>query len=247
MRPAELIVSVTSFLLPVLATILLASFVRTSIGFGDALLATPILISFIGLQRASAISALFGMTISIILLARNWRGIDFRVARNLILGGLLGVPMGLLLIKAVPAPTAKALLGIFLIVYGTYSLFSLRLPYLGDNRWGYAFGFVGGVLGSAYGTGGPPLVVFGTLRRWPPDEFRSTLQSFFFFNNIFILVSHALAGFWERDVLMLYASSIPVVFVGVFTGLWASRFVPQHRFRQVVCLVLIALGIVSIL
>ena len=234
-------------ILPILAIILLASFIRSTIGFGDALLATPILMSLLGVQEASALAAMFGMSLSIILLLRNWRTVDFRLARNLIVGGALGVPLGLLLIKAVPAPTAKAFLGWFLIVFGCYSLFSPKLPYLQDGRWGYGFGFIGGVLGSAYGTGGPPLVVFGTLRRWPPDEFRSTLQSFFFVNNIFILTSHALAGFWTSHVLMLYTWSIPMVLIGTFIGLWASSFIPKHLFRQIICIVLIMLGIGSVL
>ena len=82
--------------------------------------------------------------------------------------------------------------------YGAYNLLRPGLPALRSEAWAYPFGFAAGVLGSAYNTGGPPVIIYGTMRRWPPAHFRATLQGFFLFTNIFVLVGHGLAGLWTR-------------------------------------------------
>jgi len=51
---------------------------------------------------------------------------------------------------------------------------------------------------------GPPLVVYGTLRRWPPDQFRATLQSYFLPASLAGLGGYWLAGLWVPAVTRFY-------------------------------------------
>ncbi len=114
-------------------------------------------------------------------------------------------------------------------------------------RWGYLFGFVGGLLGGAITAGGPAIVIFGTLRRLPPDEFRATLQGCFTPLNIFILLGHALAGLWTPPVLELYAMSLPVIFFALWIGGRVHHAIPAQAFSRVVYLMLVALGVVMVI
>ena len=47
------------------------------------------------------------------------------------------------------------------------------------------FGFFAGILGGAYNTNGPPVVIYGSLRKWSPATFRATLQGYFFMAAFF--------------------------------------------------------------
>ena len=110
-------------------------------------------------------------------------------------------------------------------------------------RWGYLFGFLARLLGGAFTAGGPPIVIFGTLRRLPPEEFRATLQGCFTPLNLFILLGHALACLWTPPVLELYLLGLPVALLALWLGTRVHRAIPAHTFERVVYLGLVLLGV----
>nr|MBP8293771.1 TSUP family transporter [Caldilineaceae bacterium] len=128
-----------------------------------------------------------------------------------------------------------------------YSLYRPTLPALPNERWAFPFGFVAGVLGSAYNTSGPPVIIYGTMRRWPPDLFRATLQGFFLVSNMIVIAGHGLAGLWTQEVLLLTLLSLPVLVTAVIAGAMVNRRIPAAQFARVVYLLLIILGAIFIL
>jgi len=71
-------------------------------------------------------------------------------------------------------------LGIIVAAFAIGSLWKRDAePRLIDERFAWPFGFAAGVLGGAYGMNGPPLAMYGALRRWTPERFRATLQGYF--------------------------------------------------------------------
>ena len=229
-------------------TIMFASaFIRSTLGFGDALVAMPLLALTVGIQTATPLVAFSAITIALTILLSNWRKVDIKAAWRLILTSSLGIPIGLLLLKGAPEHLVKALLGLLLILFGLFNLLTLRLPTLEGKASAYIFGFVAGVLGGAYNTNGPPIVVYGTLRRWPPERFRATLQGYFFATGLFILMGHALAGLWTAPVLKLYAYSLPFILLAILIGGKLNRSLTAKRFERLVYLFLILIGILLIL
>ncbi len=103
-----------------------------------------------------------------------------------------------------------------------------------------------GILGSAYNTNGPPIVVYGALCRWPPERFRATLQCYFFPTGLVILLSHGLAGLWTRDVLQLYGAALPVIMLAIWVGQKLNHIVSQQRFERLVYTFLVIIGLLLI-
>jgi hypothetical protein len=233
-------------LLSVLAILFVSTLIRATLGFGNALLAMPLLALTVGLHTATPLVALASMTIAVLMLWGNWRSIDVRSAWRLILASLFGIPLGLLLLTSVPEHLVKALLGLLLVAFGLYNLFEFRLPTLSGRGSAYLFGFGAGVLGGAYNTNGPPVIIYGMLTGWTPEQFRATLQGYFFTSGILILFGHALAGLWTAAVLRLYLLSLPVVVLAVLLGNLLNRYIPPGRFNRIVYGVLIGMGILLI-
>src|SRR5581483_2869772 len=98
------------------------------------------------------------------------------------------------LLTAVTAAVVKALLAVVIIGFALYCLLSRRQHALPDDRLAWLFGFIAGVLGGAYGMNGPPLVIFGSLRRWSPDRFRATVQGYFLPASLLGMFGYWLAG-----------------------------------------------------
>jgi uncharacterized protein len=234
-----------NFTTPVLLAmiiIFISTFIRSAVGFGDALIAMPLLAMALGMQTATPLVAFAASTIAITILIKNWRSVDIRSAWRLILLSLIGIPFGLALLRVAPEYMVKAILGVLLILYGLYSLITPNLPVIRNEKLAYIFGFVAGVLGGAYNTNGPPIVMYGLLRRWPPENFRATLQCYFLFTGLSILIGHGLAGLWTPFVLRLYLYSIPIIMIAIFAGGKINNHISKEFFSRIVYGLLIVIG-----
>lgn len=92
---------------------------------------------------------------------------------------MAGIALGLMLLKIAPETTVKAILAVVILGFSIYSVVNRPQRELKHDRLAWLFGFSSGVLGGAYGMNGPPLVIYGVLRRWSPVHFRATLQGYF--------------------------------------------------------------------
>lgn len=222
--------------------ILTAAFVQSAIGFGQALIAMPLLALLVGIQTATPLVAMAGFTASLFILLRQPTQINLGEAWRLILASALGVPIGVYLLTRLPEWIVVLALGILLILFALYNLAQLRLPTLHATSTAYGFGLVSGMLGGAYNTSGPPLVIYGMLRRWAPEQFPATLQSVFLTNGVLVLLVHHRSGLWTPQVLALYLAVIPFIPLATLLGRHLNQSLPRERFAQAIYILLILLG-----
>jgi uncharacterized membrane protein YfcA len=206
--------------------------VRSTFGFGDALLGMPLLALVIPLTTATPLMAFTGPTLSLFLLAREWRHIDWKGVRILIFSTIAGIPLGLLILKRVDARLVTLILAAVIILFALYGFFRPHLSRLQSGRSAVIFGFFGGVLGAAYNTQAPPIVIYGALRGWPPEMFRATLQGYFLPTGLAILVGQGAAGLWTAEVLKIFLWSIPVLAGAAGIGRFFSRRIPPGKFNR---------------
>jgi uncharacterized membrane protein YfcA len=227
-----------------LIILFLAALTKATLGFGESLLAIPLLTLVVGVQTATPLVSLLAATVTLLMLTRNWRQIDLTATWQLILAAMFGVPLGVWGLKLLPAAPVTVALGMLLIGVGLYNLTQPRLRSLPGRHWPYFFGFLAGLLGGAYNMASPPVLVYGAVRHWPPTQFRVTLQGFFLPVSLLILIGHAAAGLWTTQVLTLYALAWPVMLLAFWLG---SRFTAQidaRLFGRLLYSALVVLGIV---
>ena len=94
---------------------------------------------------------------------------------------------------------------------------------------------------------GPPLAIYGALRRWTPEYFRATLQAYFLPASIAGMAGYAVAGLWTPAVNHFYLVSLPGVVIAVFLGRSLNRRLPASRFISYVYIGLAAIGVVLLL
>jgi hypothetical protein len=228
------------------AILSVSTFVRGTLGFGNALLAMPLLALMLGIRVATPLVALSSFTIAMLMLLGNWRDVELQSAWRLVLASFLGIPLGLWLLQGAPEALVKGLLGVVLVLFGLFNLTTLRLPRLTWKPAAFAFGFMAGVLGGAYNTNGPPIIIYGVLTRWTPDQMRATLQGYFLPAGILILAGHGLAGLWTPEVLRFYAFTLPPVVLALLAGNRLSRKLPPGRFDKLVYGALVFMGVLLI-
>src|SRR5947209_20055022 len=96
----------------VLAVIFLATLIRSAFGFGEALVAVPLLALLMPVEVAAPLAVLLSITVAGVVVVQDWHKIHVRSAGWLILFTLFGIPLGLLLLRTLPEASIKALLGI---------------------------------------------------------------------------------------------------------------------------------------
>lgn len=202
----------------ILAVLFFATFVRSSFGFGEALIAVPLLALIMPVNVAAPLAVLISITVAVVVLAQDWRHVHVHSAGWLVLSTMIGTPLGLLLLTRVEGKIVKACLGTVIIIFSSYSLFNRKRAAFANDRWAWMFGFGAGVLGGAYGMNGPPLVMYGTLRGWSPKHFRANLQGYFLPASLMAMAGYWLAGLWKPAVTHYYLIALPVVIVAIFLG-----------------------------
>ncbi|HEY4320994.1 MAG TPA: sulfite exporter TauE/SafE family protein [Gemmatimonadales bacterium] len=209
----------------VMLVIFVATLVRSTLGFGEALVAVPLLALRIPLVVATPLAVLFSVVVATMIIAQDWRQIQLRSAGGLILSSLVGIPLGLMLLAHGNAQMVKLILAGVLMSFSVYSLTVKATLHLERDRlpWLLGAGLISGVLGGAFGMNGPPLAIYGALRRWSPQHFRATLQGYFLPVSLAGLIGFASIGLWGSIVTRYFLFSLPGAVAATLIGRVLNR------------------------
>src|SRR5690606_29033598 len=159
LRAIDLIILYTVLIL------FLATLVRSTFGFGESLIAVPLLALYLPIEIAVPVSVLVSVVVAGVIVVHDWNKIHVRSAGWLVFFAALGIPLGLWLVTSADERWVKGALAIVLIAFSAYALVGKPRTDPSDSKLGlFLCGTLSGVLGGAYGLNGPPLVVYGTMR-----------------------------------------------------------------------------------
>lgn len=227
----------------VTSVLFVATLIRSSFGFGEALVAVPLLALLLPIRVAAPIAVMVSVTVAALVIVQDWRSVHAGSAARLALPTMLGIPLGLMLLKAGAEPVVKGALAALIIVFSGYSLLGSKRRELSDDKLAWLFGFGAGVMGGAYGMNGPPLAIYGSLRGWSPQHFRATLQGYFLPASLAGMFGYWLAGLWTPAVNRFYLLSLPFVVLATLFGRAINRRIDAQRFGVYVHGGLIAIGV----
>ena len=168
-----------------LAGALAGGIVNGFTGFGTALTAIGIWIYAIPPTVAASLAIICSVVSQTQTLHLIWRAIDWRRGLFFVIPGVLGVPIGTLLLPHIDPKLFKLVIGCFLVVYPAYVLIRKRQI---KSAWGGTaadgiVGFGGGILGGLTGLSGVLPIVWTDIRGWTKEQRRSVVQ----FYNMAIL------------------------------------------------------------
>jgi len=221
----------------------LAAFTQSLSGFGLALVSMALLPAIVGIQLATPLVALAAIVIEVVLLLRFRQALDFRLIWRVVLASMIGTPAGVLFLRGVDERIALSVLGAVIAGYALYAFFGLRLPELKNQLWAWLAGLLGGALGGAYNTSGPPVIVYADCSRWPRETFKSNLQGYFIINSLTVLAVHLAGGTVTGQVWTLFWPALPAIALGLWAGLSLDHRLDPLAFRKVVLALLVVMGL----
>ena len=192
-----------------------------------------------------AVGSIAGQLLSI---RQVWPSLDLRRAGPMVGGGLVGVPIGVVLLPLVDAGAFRLGVGVMLCVYCPAMLMLGRLPrvHWGGRAADAAAGLAGGVMGGLAGLAGPAPILWCTLRGWDRDTQRAMFQTFLLVAQAGALVAFAAAGLLTAEVFRLAAWVLPCILLPSFLGTLVYSRLGGEAFRRLVLVVLLATGAVLV-
>ena len=233
----------------VVAGALAAGFVNGLSGTGYALVALGFWLQAMSPLTAAPLTALCGVAGHIQSLPRIWSGVRWSRLWPMLSAGIVGVPMGTLLLDHVKPSPLKMGVGIVLIVYSAWMAFVRRPPVVtgGGRPVDAAVGFIGGVLGGMASLSGPAPAIWAQLRGFGKDEQRGVNQPFNMSVLFLALVSAGIAGFLDRTFLIWAAITVPTTLIGARIGLALYGRIDDAQFRRILLGLLGLSGVTLIL
>lgn len=226
----------------------IASVVRSTLGFGESLIAVPLFILFLPVEIAVPLSVMLSILIALVIVIQDHRKIHFHSAKWLILYALPGIAIGIVILVYGSELLIKAGLGALIISYALYMLFMKSTRTLKEDNmlWLFTCGFLSGILGGAYGLNGPPLVVYGNMRRWSAKHFRATLQAYFLPASTIGLAGYYAKGLITFEVCYYFIIALTTAVPAIFLGRYLNHRLKDNSFFKYVFWGLVIIGIILI-
>lgn len=202
----------------VIAVLFAASFTQGMTGFGFALVSIPLLTLVIELPEAVALGALGGLVVNIFLIIKLKSFVKFLDLKNLIIGSVVGIPLGSFVLYSVSPDILKKILGAVIIVFVILTTAKIIKQKKINLKWGYVFGFFSGLLGGALNTNGPPILIYFYLNGYDKFKQKASITGFFLIASVFIVSSHALTGITSISTLRNFGLAFPFILTGIFLG-----------------------------
>ncbi|HEY3147043.1 MAG TPA: sulfite exporter TauE/SafE family protein [Dongiaceae bacterium] len=228
------------------AAILLAAVVRGFSGFGFSLLSITAISLILPVPQIIPSIFLLEIAASINLIPGIWREIHWSSLRWLMLGYVIGLPLGVYALINAPAAPAQIALGIFVIGTATLMLRGFHLAKTPGRAASTATGVASGLLNGAFGIGGPPVILFYFSTPGAAAIGRASIIFFFLFTD-FLGVSYlAHQGLLTAQSVVQFALWTPALLIGVWIGAHGFKRMDQQVFRRWVLVILIALAALGI-
>jgi uncharacterized membrane protein YfcA len=228
-------------------SVLAAYVIRGMSGFGAGLISAPLLALVLPVHVVVPLSGLLVFVLFIFLTIRDRHSVIWSELKLLVPPTLAGVLAGLFMFRSLDNHVLLTLLGSFLIVYASYMLavHAFGLPQFRCSRaWALPLGFAGSFFDTLFGGGGGTLVViYMHARGIGRTEFRATVATLWFVEMIARTSGYGLGGYYTRDVLLMVAALIPVMWLGTWIGERLGNRVSPQTFSRILAVLLLGSGV----
>lgn len=248
MKKGEIIEPQIVILSGIIVTI--AFIIRGLTGFGSGLLMAPMLALFLDMKlivpTAVLLSVLCGILLIFTFQTRKWiRKEDLLL---LIIGAIIGTIPGTYVLSAYKSILLKRLLGLFISGYSLKMLFEKKRGVREVKSFmALIAGFLSGVLGGMFSTGGPPVIIYLNRKIRDKREFRATLVFYLLVANTWQSIALFYTRLINMEVVRFTLYLLPAFVIGSLIGSVLHIKINQVIFNRIIALVLLITGVLLII
>ena len=235
----------TSFILTGLI-IFFAAFTQGLTGFGYAMVALTLLSFLMDLNQSVPLAAMHGLVINIYLIVYLKAHIKLSEVRNLIIGAVVGIPLGAYVLLITSPDILELILGIVILLFVFLSFAKIVKQEGLSNNWGYLFGLSAGILGGSLNTNGPPVLIYFFLKGWDKLKQKAAITGFFIFTSVTVVITHAVTGITTKAIFLDFLIYLPFVIIGLILGNYLFYKVSSKIYNKLLLSFLLIMALLMI-
>ncbi|OGV65482.1 MAG: hypothetical protein A3K19_10360 [Lentisphaerae bacterium RIFOXYB12_FULL_65_16] len=221
--------------------------VQSFVGFAGSLVAVPLFSLFISPKVAVPTYNLVMLVVNLVLVLETRQHVDWRRVGRLLIGGLVGIPIGAYGLKHLPVHVIGLIISVVTLTFAILFMFKVKVRLHENRPTELGIGLLSGWLGGAISESGPPVVVYGLARGWDKNTFRSTLITYFFFLCIMANVSFLYLGLLSWQSARYASAAVLPTLAAAIIGIWLKNRVNETFFRQAVLTVIVIVALLGLL
>lgn len=236
----------TPILLAIMATAFASGLGRGFSGFGSALIFMPLASAMIGAKAASPLMLIIEVIAALGLVPGAARIANKREVAWMIIGSLIGVPLGAMFLLHADPLTVR-----WLIVALIVPLLALMMA-----GWRYAgrttppltivVGAIAGFFGGVAQVSGPPIVMYWLRDAATPAVIRASVIVYFAISDLILIVSYLFGGLFTLQIVGLAVMAGPAFAAGLWIGAHMFGFASETSFRRICYAMIAASALVSL-
>ncbi|MDC0653886.1 sulfite exporter TauE/SafE family protein [Candidatus Pelagibacter sp.] len=231
----------------VIFIVFIASIVRGFNGFGfSAICISGFSFILPAIEIVPIILAL-EVVISIFMAPYIWNKIDWRFVFRILLGIIIGSPIGLYLLKYLNPQTTHLSVCLLIILFSILLMKGYSNQKINNNYGKFFTGIVSGTLNGLTTLGGMPVALFLLTTSIQPAVIRGSLAALFFLTDIYAFVLSFFSGIVDMITIYRVIPLIIILPLGVFIGNKFFIKSKEETYRKVVFYFLIIISITGIL
>ena len=219
----------------------LAGLSRGFSGFGAALIFIPLASTAIGPTTAAALLLIVDIVMASPLLPRALGIADRRNVGTMLIGTLMGVPIGTLILTTADSVTIRWMIAALVLAMLTLLMSGWRYHGRPAAPVDVGVGLVAGFFSGIAQVGGPPVVAYWLGTAKEPDLVRANIVLYFAASALITCVSYVVAGLLTTQVIGLALLIGPAYGLGLWAGTHSFGLASESTFRWI-CYALIALA-----
>ena len=220
-------------LLIALLAVVVGATIMGTVSFGMGLVVAPVLLLFLDPKPAIVtVNAIIPILLTFVLLT-TWRHLQFFRLRGMALGGIVAVPLGVLVLESANPTFLRITIGAAILCLGVLNLLNISLPMANRPGSGLLVGFLTSLSITTLSIGGPLAAAYIIAQHWGREQMRAALAFYFLCTYIVAFILYYVTGLVDTDTLFNIGILVPSLLVGFGIGAVLARRMNESVFRYV--------------
>jgi uncharacterized membrane protein YfcA len=217
----------------IVAGAFLGGVVNGAAGFAFAIIVTTFWVHVLPPIQIVTLAAACASTLHIASVWHFRKQIIFDRLWPFLVGALFGAPLGVLMLRYMPAEQFRTVIGVLFIAYAIFfivrpKLTSVKFSKTGGKLADAAVGWASGIIGGAVLLHGILPTIWCGHRGWDKVESRSVYQPYILFTNFYVMfLAAANTSGTIFDVAIFYFACLPALAAGFLIGIRLFHWISE--------------------
>ncbi len=227
--------------------VFLASFVRGFSGFGFSASSVSLLSFILPPKEIVPIILLLEIIASFSMVPSIWKKINWKFVTFLLMGVLVGTPLGVHLLKVLEPEITHLMISITVLFFAVMLLKGYKNKNLNHNVSKFFVGIIAGTVNGIGTLAGLPIALYFLIIAAEPAVIRASLAALFFFTDVYALILSYLNNILDPAAVFRTVPLMLIVPIGVSFGTKLFKGSSKENYRKYVLYFLIIVSIFGLI